>query len=294
MKNISFVGTGVMGASLVKHLVKAGYPVTVFNRSVEKARALEKDGARVATSLKELSQWSDCVFTMVGFPQDVQSCYFGSEGILENVKERTLLVDLTTSRPSLAREIEKAAKNRRLLSLDCPVSGGDVGARNATLALMVGGDKETFDLATPLLKIFGTPSYMGAAGAGQSAKMANQITIAGSMLGMVEGMLYAKQSGIPLQTYVDCISKGGAASKSLDLYAPRIMKRDMNPGFFVKHFIKDLGIALDEAREMKLALPGLALANQLYISLQAHGEGDLGTQALILALARLSNTDYLE
>jgi 3-hydroxyisobutyrate dehydrogenase len=164
MKNVSFVGTGVMGAWLVRHLLKAGYSVTVFNRSMEKARALEREGAKVATSLKEVSSKADCVFTMVGFPQDVQSCYFGPDGILDNVREKTMLVDLTTSRPSLARQIEQAAKERNLFSLDCPVSGGDVGAKNATLALMVGGDQDAYERAMPILKNFGTPHFMGPAG----------------------------------------------------------------------------------------------------------------------------------
>ena len=164
MKNVGFVGTGVMGAWLVRHLLKAGYSVTVFNRSIEKARVLEKEGARVATSLREVSSNSDCVFTMVGFPHDVQSCYFGPDGILDNAKKNTMVVDLTTSRPSLARQIEKAAKERNLICLDCPVSGGDVGAKNATLALMVGGERDAFDLAVPVLKHFGTPHYMGLAG----------------------------------------------------------------------------------------------------------------------------------
>ena len=282
-----------MGSWLVRHLLKSGYSVTVFNRSIEKAKVLEKDGAKVVTSLKEISQKADCVFTMVGFPQDVQSCYFGPDGILENVREQTMVIDLTTSKPSLAREIEKAAKKRNLLCLDCPVSGGDVGAKNASLVLMVGGEQDTFDKAATILKAFGTPYYMGPAGAGQSTKMANQVTIAGSMMGVMEGLLYAKKSDIDLETYVNCISKGGAASRSLDLYAPRILQADFQPGFYVKHFVKDLSIALDEAKEMNLALPGLALATQLYISLLAHGEGDLGTQALIIALARLSNVDYV-
>jgi len=164
MKQVGFIGTGVMGASLVRHLIKAGYSVTVFNRSVEKARALEKDGAKVASSLRETSEKADCVFTMVGFPQDVHGCYFGPGGILESARENTLLIDLTTSRPSLARDIAKAAKDRNMLCLDCPVSGGDVGARNGTLALMIGGDRATFDKAVPILKTFGTPNYMGPAG----------------------------------------------------------------------------------------------------------------------------------
>ena len=164
MKHISFIGTGVMGASLVRHLLKSGYRVSVFNRSMEKARVLEKDGAMLCSTIKESSSQADCVFTMVGFPQDVHSCYFGPDGILDNVKERTLLIDLTTSKPSLARDIEKAAKERNLLSLDCPVSGGDIGARNGTLAIMVGGERESFEKALPLLKTFGTPHYMGLAG----------------------------------------------------------------------------------------------------------------------------------
>lgn len=277
-----------MGSSLVRHLLKAGHQVSVFNRTRAKAEPLVREGAKLVATIRETAD-ADCVFTMVGFPEDVRSCYFGPEGILENAAEGTLLIDLTTSRPSLAREIDVAAKARNLFCLDCPVSGGDEGARKGTLAIMAGGERDAFEHATPVLQTFGKPTYMGLAGAGQSAKMANQITIAGSMIGVMEGLLYAKQSGIDLETYVSCISTGGAGSKSLDLYAPRIMKGDMEPGFYIKHFVKDLGIALDEAREMNLALPGLAQVNQLYISLQAHGEGDLGTQALIKALARLSN-----
>lgn len=293
-RNIAFAGVGVMGASMVRHLLKAGYPVTVYNRSRAKAEVLGKEGAKVAGSIKELCQGNDCVFTMVGFPSDVREVYFGPEGILENCKENTLLVDFTTSKPSLAKEIEAAALARNLLCLDAPVSGGDVGARNAKLVIMCGGNTETFEYSKALLSHFGTPMHMGErAGSGQVSKMGNQITIAGNMIGLVEGMMYAKASGLSVDKYIECVSKGGAYSKSMEMYAPRILANDMEPGFYIKHFVKDLGIALEEAREMNLALPGLALANQLYIALQGHGEGDLGTQALIKAIARLSGKEYL-
>ncbi|KAH9251858.1 hypothetical protein BASA81_010301 [Batrachochytrium salamandrivorans] len=289
IRSVGFLGVGVMGASMVRHLLKAGIPVTVYNRSREKALALEREGAKVASSVKELSQSNDCIFTMVGFPSDVREVYFGPEGILENCKEHTLVVDFTTSKPSLAREIEAEALKRNLLCLDAPVSGGDVGARNAKLAIMCGGKTETFEYSKSILSHFGTPLHMGErAGSGQSTKMGNQITIAGNMMGLCEGMLFAQASGIPLEKYIGCVSKGGAYSKSMEMYSPRILANDMEPGFYIKHFVKDLGIALDEAREMNLALPGLALANQLYVALQGHGEGDEGTQALIKALARLS------
>jgi 3-hydroxyisobutyrate dehydrogenase len=282
---IGFIGTGIMGKSLALHLLNAKYRVTVYNRSADKLVDLVAKGAVAVGSPAEVARCSDMLLVMVGYPSDVEQVLLGPQGALGEMKRGSLVCDLTTSRPKLAREVHAAAKQRSVMSLDAPVTGGDVGAREAKLMVMVGGDKDAFQLALPVLRLFGTPVHMGEAGAGQTAKMANQITIAGSMC---EGLVYAHRAGLDLETYLQAIRTGGAASKSLDLYAPRILKGDMKPGFIVKHFVKDLHIALDEARDMGLALPGLALVSQLYTSLVGCQESELGTQALVRAISRLS------
>ncbi|CAN0901462.1 Probable 3-hydroxyisobutyrate dehydrogenase-like 1, mitochondrial [Linum grandiflorum] len=287
---VGWIGTGVMGRSMCSHLIKAGYPLTVFTRTASKAQPLRDLGAKLADSPLSVASQSDVVFSIVGFPSDVrQVLLHPASGALQGLRPGGILVDMTTSEPSLAVEISDAASSKNCHSIDAPVSGGDRGAKSGTLAIFAGGDRSVVDRLNPLFTLMGTVNYMGRPGKGQFAKLANQITIASSMVGLVEGMIYAYKAGLNVELYLSAISTGAAGSKSLDLYAGRIMERDFQPGFYVNHFVKDLGICLKECQNMGLALPGLALAQQLYLSLKAHGEGNLGTQALILALERLNN-----
>uniref|UniRef100_A0A803NT01 3-hydroxyisobutyrate dehydrogenase-like 1, mitochondrial n=1 Tax=Cannabis sativa TaxID=3483 RepID=A0A803NT01_CANSA len=287
---VGWIGTGVMGRSMCSHLIKAGYTLTVFNRTLSKAQPLLDMGAHVAHSPQAVAAQSDVVFTIVGYPSDVRSVLLDpSSGALAGLRSGGVLVDMTTSEPSLASEISSSAAAKGCAAIDAPVSGGDLGARNGTLAIFAGGDESVVNRLNPLFSLLGKVNYMGGPGRGQFAKLANQITIASTMVGLVEGMVYAHKAGLDVALFLKAISTGAAGSKSLDLYAARILKRDFEPGFFVNHFVKDLGICLKECQNMSLALPGLALAQQLYVSLKAHGEGNLGTQALILALERLNN-----
>jgi len=286
---VGWIGTGVMGRSMCGHLLKAGHPVTVFTRTREKAADLVSAGAVWKPSPKEVAKASDVIFTMVGFPHDVEEVYFSPDGILAGVRPGAVLCDMTTSEPSLAVRIHGEAKNRGAASLDAPVSGGDVGAREAKLAVMTGGDQETFDRVLPLFKRMGeTIVLMGGSGAGQHTKMANQIVITGNMIGMVEALLYTQKAGLGQDAMIDIVGKGAAASWSLNNLGRRIVKGDFNPGFFIKHFVKDMGIALEEARRMKLSLPGLSLVNQLYISAMALGMENLGTQGLYKVIASMN------
>ncbi|KAF8407105.1 hypothetical protein HHK36_006231 [Tetracentron sinense] len=286
---IGWIGTGVMGRSMCTHLINAGYTLTVFNRTQSKTQPLLDLGAKLAPSPLAVASLSDVVFTIVGYPSDVRSVLLGPTGALHGLRPGGVLVDMTTSDPSLAVEISSAASSNGCSSIDAPVSGGDRGAKSGTLAIFAGGDEFVVQRLTPLFDCLGKVNYMGGPGKGQFAKLANQVTIASTMVGLVEGMVYAHKAGLDVGLYLNAISTGAAGSKSLDLYGSRILKRDFEAGFFVNHFVKDLGICLRECQNMGLALPGLALAQQLYLSLQAHGEGNLGTQALILALERLNN-----
>ncbi|KAK8695099.1 hypothetical protein V6N13_000274 [Hibiscus sabdariffa] len=287
---LGWIGTGVMGRSMCAHLINAGYTLTVFNRTLSKAQPLVDMGARLAQSPHELAAQSDVVFSIVGYPSDVRQVLLDpTSGALSGLRPGGILVDMTTSEPSLAVEISVAASSKNCSSIDAPVSGGDRGAKNGTLAIFAGGDEAVVNRLNPVFSLMGKVNYMGASGKGQFAKLANQITIASTMVGLVEGIIYAHKAGLNVASFLDAISTGAAGSKSLDLYGSRILKRDFEPGFFVNHFVKDLGICLKECQSMGLALPGLALAQQLYLSLKAHGEGNLGTQALILALERLNN-----
>lgn len=289
---IGWIGTGVMGRWMCRHLLEAGYPVTVYNRTMEKASDLIERGAEQASSPREAASQADVVFTIVGNPADVEDVYFSKQGILAGARVGAYLVDMTTTKPSLAVTIYREAKNLGISSVDAPVSGGDVGAKEAKLTIMAGGDKEAYDAVLPLLSLMGKQiSYMGKAGAGQHTKMCNQITIAGTMIGVCEALLYSYKAGIPVDRMVQTISTGAAGCWSLDNLAPRIMRYDFRPGFSVDHFIKDMGIALEEAKRMNLSLPGLSLVHQLYIALRSHGHGKSGTQALIIALDSLSSTD---
>ena len=290
---VGWIGTGVMGAPMCGHLLASGYPVTVFNRTPERARGLLERGAAWAESPQAVAQHADVVFTMVGFPDDLREIVLGPAGTLAGAGHGTILVDMTTSEPSLAREIYEAARARGVASLDAPVSGGDVGARAAGLSIMVGGDRDAFERVAPLLRCLGaTVVHQGPAGAGQHTKMVNQILVASGMVAVSEALLYAHQAGLDLPTVLQSVSGGAAGSWSLTHYAPRILARDFAPGFRVDHFVKDMGIALAEARRMRLSLPGLALVEQLYLALVAQGDGRKGTHALVLALARLSAVEW--
>ena len=290
---IGWIGTGVMGASMCGHLLEAGYRATIHSRTRARAEPLVEGGAEWADSPAAVAAASDVVFTMVGFPADVRDVVLGSGGVLAGARDGSVIVDMTTSQPALAREIEQAARAKSIASLDAPVSGGDVGARHATLSIMVGGEQETVERVRPLLELLGkTIVYQGPAGAGQHTKMVNQTLIATGMIGVCEALLYAHRAGLKIETVLESVSGGAAGSWSLTNYAPRMLKGDFEPGFFVEHFLKDMEIALDEARRMNLSLPGLALAHELYLALRAQGGGRNGTQALILALARLSDVDW--
>jgi 3-hydroxyisobutyrate dehydrogenase len=286
---VGWIGTGVMGRWMCQHLMDKGYPTAVYNRSRDKAEPLLKAGAAWAGTPKGVAERSDVVFAIVGFPRDVREVFLGTEGALAGSRPGCVLVDMTTSEPSLAREIYEKALGKGVASVDAPVSGGDAGARNAALSIMVGGDAEVVEAVRPLLECLGkTVVHQGPAGAGQHTKMVNQILIASYMVGVCEALLYAYKAGLDVETVLKSVGGGAAASWSLNNLGPRINKRDFEPGFFVEHFIKDMGIALDEAKKMNLSLPGLALAHQLYLAVQAQGYGRKGTQALMLALESLS------
>ena len=286
---IGWVGTGVMGRWMCQHVIDLGYTATIFTRTKSKADPLLKAGATWANSPAEVAESSDIIFTIVGFPDDVRQVYLGENGILTTAKSGSIVVDMTTTEPSLAVEVHQAARAQGISSIDAPVSGGDVGAREARLAIMIGGDKEVVDAIHPLFEAMGQNIvYQGEAGSGQHTKMCNQITIAGTMIGVCEALLYGAKAGLDLEIMLSTISKGAAGCWSLENLAPRVLKRNFDPGFFVEHFIKDMGIALDEAKRMGISLPGLSLVHQLYLATQAQGHGRLGTHALMLALEKLS------
>ena len=290
---VGWIGTGVMGSSMVGHLMSAGFPATVYNRSKSKAEPLLAKGAQWGDTPKKVAEQSDVIFAIVGFPADVKEVFLGTDGALAGAKAGSILVDMTTSEPSLAVEIEQAAKAKGVHSVDAPVSGGDVGAKNAALSIMVGGDKAVVEALEPCFKAMGkTIIHQGGAGAGQHTKAVNQILIASNMIGVCEALLYGYKAGLDLPTVLQSVGSGAAGSWSLNNLGPRIMNNNFDPGFFVEHFIKDMGIALSEAKRMGLCLPGLALANQLYISLQAQGHGRDGTHALELALAKMAAVDW--
>jgi len=278
-----------MGRWMCQHLITKGYSATVFNRSKEKTQPLVEAGAKAVDSPRAVAEQSDVIFAIVGFPADVRECFLGASGALAGSKPGSILVDMTTSEPSLAVEIATAAKKKGVHALDAPVSGGDVGAKNSALSIMIGGEVEVVDAVKPLFECMGkTIIHQGGPGAGQHTKMVNQILIAANMVGVCEALLYGFKSGLNLETVMQSVSVGAAGSWSLSNLGPRIMARNFEPGFFVEHFIKDMGIALEEAKRMNLALPGLALANQLYVALKAQGYGRKGTQALMLALEHIS------
>jgi 3-hydroxyisobutyrate dehydrogenase len=286
---VGWIGTGVMGLSMCGHLLSAGARATIYSRTLSRAQPLLDKGATWGNTPREVAEASDIVFTMVGFPDDVRAVYFGGDGVINGTREGHVLVDMTTTQPSLAVEIARAAAARHAHALDAPVSGGDVGARNATLSIMVGGDDGALERVRPLLERMGkTIVYEGDAGTGPHTKMCNQIVIAGTMIGVCESLLYAAKAGLDLERMLQSIRGGAAGCWTLDNLAPRIVKGNFDPGFFVEHFIKDMGIALEEAARMRLSLPGLSLVRQLYIATAAQGHARSGTHALFLALKGLS------
>lgn len=280
--DIGFVGTGVMGSSIIKHFLHAGHNVNIYTRTREKALALIELGAKWFQTAGEVASHSNVIFTMVGYPQDVEEVYFDESGIFANGQAGLIVVDMTTSQPTLAKKISNHAKSLQMDALDAPVSGGDIGAQNGTLSIMVGGEREVFNKITPLFNLIGTNIvYQGKAGAGQHTKMCNQIAIATNMIGVCEAIAYGEKAGLDIEDVLISISSGAAGSWSLSNLAPRIVKGDLAPGFYLKHFIKDMKIALQEAELMQLNLPGLVLAKKMYDELATKGFEDNGTQALI-------------
>lgn len=287
---IAWIGTGVMGQSMAGHLLSSGHALTVFSRTKDKASTLIGHGAKWTNSPGEAAIGAEIVCSMVGYPADVEEVFLGTNGAFHGMQPNTLYIDFTTSSPSLAKKIFEEAKKKDVSALDAPVSGGDIGAREAKLSIMVGGEKPAFEQAMPVLKCLGkTIVYQGKPGSGQHAKMVNQIMIAGTMMGMCEGLLYAKKAKLNPETVLASIGGGAAASWSLSNLYPRILKGDFGPGFYVEHFVKDLQIALSEARRMKLNLPALTLAEKLYIQLKTNGGARRGTQALIKQLERMNS-----
>lgn len=278
---IGFIGTGVMGNSMAGHFIKAGYPLIVYTRTKEKAKKLIDNGASWGETVNEIAEKANVIFTMVGYPSDVEEVYLGENGLIPNGKKGSFMIDMTTSAPSLAVKIYQAAKKKGIHVIDAPVSGGDIGARDAKLSVMAGGEKESFEAVQPLLEHLGTNIvYQGTAGSGQHTKMSNQIAIASNMIGVCEAIVYAQKAGLDPENVLKSIATGAAGSWSLSNLAPRMIKGDFEPGFYIKHFIKDMKIALEEAEHMKMEVPGLALAKSLYEQLAERGEENSGTQAL--------------
>jgi 3-hydroxyisobutyrate dehydrogenase len=290
---LGWIGVGVMGQRMCGHLLDAGFKITVHNRTKQKATPLLDQGAEWRETVAEVAEAADVVFTMVGYPDDVRQVYLAANGLLAASRSGTILVDMTTSQPSLAKEIAQQAASQDLISIDAPVSGGDLGARDATLSIMIGGPADACASLQPCWEAMGrTIVHQGEAGMGQHAKMVNQTLIASGMIGVCEALLYGYRAGLNLQQVLESVASGAAGSWSLSKLGPRILANDFEPGFFVEYFIKDMGIALEEARRMNLSMPGLALANQLYIALAAQGHGRSGTQALQLTLAAAAGIDW--
>ncbi|EAH4135178.1 NAD(P)-dependent oxidoreductase [Listeria monocytogenes] len=282
MEKIGFVGTGVMGSSMAGHLLEAGYEVLVYTRTKTKAEDLLEKGALWIKTPGELANKVDILISMVGYPKDVEELYLGENGFLENLAVGTVAIDMTTSSPALAKKMAEFGHEKGIGVLDAPVSGGDIGAKNGTLAIMVGGSEDVFLKVKPIFDILGSSVILqGDAGAGQHTKMVNQIAIASNMIGVTEAIIYAEAAGLNPSSVLDSISGGAAGSWSLANLIPRVLKDDFSPGFFIKHFIKDMGIAISEAKQMGLELPGLTLAEKMYQTLAEQGLSEEGTQALI-------------
>jgi 3-hydroxyisobutyrate dehydrogenase len=290
---IGWIGTGVMGLSMCGHLIAKGYPTTIYSRTKARAEPLLDKGAVWSDTPAGVAERSDIIFTIVGLPSDVREVYQQKGGIIDSARSGAITVDMTTTEPSLAREIYEAAKARGVSAIDAPVSGGDVGAKNATLSIMVGGDVSAVAQVMPMFQAMGKNIvHQGGAGNGQHTKMCNQIVLAGTIIGVCESLLYANKAGLDLDTMLSSVAKGAAQCWILDNLAPKMVKRNFDPGFFVEHFEKDLGIALDECKGMGLAMPGLALVRQFYVALKSQGHGRLGYHSLMLALEQLSNIKH--
>lgn len=282
MKSIGFIGIGVMGKSMVRNLMNNGYEVSIYSRTKEKAIDVINEGALWCEDVKSCVKNKDVIITIVGYPRDVEEVYFGDNGVISSAKEGAYIIDMTTTSPKLATKIYEEAKEKNIFALDAPVSGGDIGAKNATLSIMVGGDSIAFEECKPIFQCLGTNIiYEGKAGNGQHTKMANQIALAGAIAGVCEAMTYAKKVGLDVETMLNSISKGAAGSWQMSNMAPRILKGDFEPGFFIKHYIKDMNIAADEAKDVSLDLNILNDVLEMYKGLEKNGLGDLGTQALI-------------
>lgn len=282
MAKIGFIGIGVMGRSMVRNLMKGGHALSVYTRTKEKANEVVAEGATWCDSVASCAKGQDVVITIVGYPKDVEEVYFGENGILAHAKEGAYLIDMTTTSPRLSEKIAQQAAANGQHALDAPVSGGDVGAQNGTLSIMVGGEEADFDACLPILQCMGTNIiYEGKAGNGQHTKMANQIALGGAIAGVCEAISYSRKEGLDLQTMLDSISKGAAGSWQMSNMAPRMLAGDFAPGFFVKHYIKDMRIAKEEAEEAGLSLDILNDVLEMYETLAQDGYGDLGTQALI-------------
>ncbi|MCD5380936.1 NAD(P)-dependent oxidoreductase [Candidatus Gracilibacteria bacterium] len=289
-KTIGWIGTGLMGEAMAYNLIKAGYTLNVYNRTESKTTILVEEGAKYYDSIEKITQDSDVIFTIVGDPASVESVYFGEDGILKNIDEGKIIVDMTTTKPSLAIEIYEKAKQKNVEVLDAPVSGGDIGAKAGTLAIMVGGEEKTFNTILPLFEVMGKNIVLeGKAGSGQHTKAANQIGIAGNTIALCEALLYSEKAGLDLEKVSQIIGSGAAGSWGWTNLAPRIIAGELDTVFFVKHFKKDLKIVLDECEAMNLSLPGLALANELYKQMKAFNGDELGTHALITVLRRMNN-----
>lgn len=282
MQNIGFIGIGVMGKSMVKNLLKKGFAVSVYTRTKQKAEEVIQQGALWCDNIVECINQKDVIITMVGYPKDVEEVYFGEKGILENAQKGTYVIDMTTTSPQLSEKIYQEGAKRGISALDAPVSGSDIGAAQGTLSIMVGGDKDAFESCKNIFEALGKNIvYQGKAGCGQHTKMANQIALAGAISGVCEALTYAKATGLDLQTMLDSISKGAAGSWQMDNMAPRILKQDFAPGFFIKHYVKDLNIALEEIDDRGVTLNVLETVENMYHTMQREGKGEFGTQALV-------------
>lgn len=293
VRRVGWIGTGIMGSAICGRLLDAGFPLTITSRSRGRAEHLLAKGASWAGTPAGVGAASDVAFTCVGYPRDVREVVLGTEGVLAGLRPGAVFADMTTSEPALAEEIATMAAARGIEALDVPVSGGDVGAREGRLTVMVGGAVAAVERLEPVWRVIAARVvHCGPPGSGQHTKMANQVAIASTTIGMCEALLYASRAGLDLSTTLEAIGPGAAGSWSLQNLAPRVLQGDFAPGFLVEHFLKDLGIVLAECRRMDLVLPGVALAEQLYRSAQDMGHGRSGTQSLIIALARLSGRDW--
>lgn len=279
---IAWIGTGVMGESMAGHLLDAGHELYVYNRTVSKTENLVKRGAKLLTEIKDAPLNADVVFTMVGYPKDVEGVYLGNDGLITTAKEGQVFVDMTTSSPTIAKKISEEFAKVGASALDLPVTGGDIGAKNGTLSIMAGGDKKVYEeKVLPLVQHLGKNiTYFGEAGKGQYAKLANQIAIATTMISVAESFKFAKEVGLDLEDFFKTVSTGSGGSFSMTSYGPRILKNDFKPGFFVHHFIKDMRLALEECEKMNITLPGLEVAYKLYNELEEEVRNTNGTQAI--------------